>query len=76
AYQAAARLFASRAICSFFGIVVLMGLLVANMYNIKLNQFQDYKTRSNYNRIKVFHIEKNIFIIYDRKVFLLSENSP
>ncbi|HCM1037461.1 TPA: penicillin-binding protein 2 [Vibrio parahaemolyticus] len=75
-YQAEARLFASRAIFAFFGIVVLMGLLVANMYNIQVNQFQDYQTRSNDNRIKVVPIAPNRGLIYDRNGVLLAENRP
>ncbi|HHG3020774.1 penicillin-binding protein 2 [Vibrio parahaemolyticus] len=75
-YQAEARLFASRAIVAFFGIVVLMGLLVANMYNIQVNQFQDYQTRSNDNRIKVVPIAPNRGLIYDRNGVLLAENRP
>ncbi|EML0278771.1 penicillin-binding protein 2 [Vibrio parahaemolyticus] len=75
-YQAEARLFASRAIVAFFVIVVLMGLLVANMYNIQVNQFQDYQTRSNDNRIKVVPIAPNRGLIYDRNGVLLAENRP
>ncbi|WP_274005576.1 penicillin-binding protein 2 [Vibrio parahaemolyticus] len=75
-YQAEARLFANRAIVAFFGIVVLMGLLVANMYNIQVNQFQDYQTRSNDNRIKVVPIAPNRGLIYDRNGVLLAENRP
>lgn len=75
-YQAEARLFASRAIVAFIGIVVLMGALVANMYNIQVNQFQDYQTRSNDNRIKVVPIAPNRGLIYDRNGVLLAENRP
>ncbi|AVF94463.1 penicillin-binding protein 2 [Vibrio diabolicus] len=75
-YQAEARLFASRAIVAFIGIVLLMGLLVANMYNIQVNQFQDYQTRSNDNRIKVVPIAPNRGLIYDRNGVLLAENRP
>ncbi|CAH1551347.1 penicillin-binding protein 2 [Vibrio rotiferianus] len=75
-YQAEARLFASRAVFAFLGIVVLMGLLVANMYNIQVNQFQDYQTRSNDNRIKVVPIAPNRGLIYDRNGVLLAENRP
>ncbi|WP_425669444.1 penicillin-binding protein 2 [Vibrio owensii] len=75
-YQAEARLFSSRAIVAFLGIVILMGLLVANMYNIQVNQFQDYQTRSNDNRIKVVPIAPNRGLIYDRNGILLAENRP
>ncbi len=36
-----------------------MGLLVTNKHNIRINQYQDYKTRSNDNRIKVVPIVPN-----------------
>ncbi|MFB1073460.1 penicillin-binding protein 2 [Vibrio diabolicus] len=75
-YQAEARLFARRAIVAFIGIVLLMGALVANMYNIQVNQFQDYQTRSNDNRIKVVPIAPNRGLIYDRNGVLLAENRP
>ncbi|MEA3482430.1 MAG: penicillin-binding protein 2 [Pseudomonadota bacterium] len=75
-YQAEARLFASRAIVAFIGIVLFMGALVANMYNIQVNQFQDYQTRSNDNRIKVVPIAPNRGLIYDRNGVLLAENRP
>ncbi|HAS6044206.1 TPA: penicillin-binding protein 2 [Vibrio vulnificus] len=75
-YQAEARLFANRALVSFFGIVALMGVLVTNLYNIQVNQYQDYKTRSNDNRIKVVPIAPNRGLIYDRNGVLLAENRP
>lgn len=55
-YKAEARLFTSRAFVAFAGIIVMMSLLVINLYNIQVNQYQDYKTRSNDNRIKVVPI--------------------
>ncbi|EGQ7757863.1 penicillin-binding protein 2 [Vibrio vulnificus] len=75
-YQAEARLFANRALVAFFGIVALMGVLVTNLYNIQVNQYQDYKTRSNDNRIKVVPIAPNRGLIYDRNGVLLAENRP
>lgn len=61
---------------SFIGIVVLVGLLTVNLYNIQVNQFQDYKTRSNDNRIKIVPIAPNRGLIYDRNGKLLAENRP
>lgn len=75
-YQAEARLFAHRAVLSFIGIIALMGVLVANLYNIQVNQYQDYKTRSNDNRIKIVPIAPNRGLIYDRNGVLLAENRP
>ncbi|MBY8073193.1 penicillin-binding protein 2 [Vibrio fluvialis] len=75
-YLAEARLFRNRAVVSFVGIVLMMGVLVANLYNIQVNQYQDYKTRSNDNRIKVVPIAPNRGLIYDRNGVLLAENRP
>ncbi|MCR9301188.1 penicillin-binding protein 2 [Vibrio fluvialis] len=75
-YLAEARLFRNRAVVSFLGIVLMMGILVANLYNIQVNQYQDYKTRSNDNRIKVVPIAPNRGLIYDRNGVLLAENRP
>ncbi|MBY8291254.1 penicillin-binding protein 2 [Vibrio fluvialis] len=75
-YLAEARLFRNRAVVSFVGIVLMMGILVANLYNIQVNQYQDYKTRSNDNRIKVVPIAPNRGLIYDRNGVLLAENRP
>ncbi|MFA0084364.1 penicillin-binding protein 2 [Vibrio sp. 10N.261.51.F12] len=75
-HQAEARLFKSRAFVSFIFIIVMMIVLVANLYNIQINQYQDYKTRSNDNRIKVVPIAPNRGLVYDRNGILLAENRP
>jgi len=75
-YIAEARLFKNRAVVSFIAIVFMMGVLIANLYNIQVNQYQDYKTRSNDNRIKVVPIAPNRGLIYDRNGVLLAENRP
>ncbi|MBD1555833.1 penicillin-binding protein 2 [Vibrio sp. S9_S30] len=75
-YTAESALFSRRALVAFMGIVTLMGALLVNLYNIQVNQFQDYKTRSNDNRIKVVPIAPNRGLIYDRNGILLAENRP
>lgn len=75
-YAAEKRLFKNRAIVAFVGIVVLISILVANLYYIQIKQYQDYKTRSNDNRIKVVPIAPNRGLIYDRNGVLLASNRP
>jgi penicillin-binding protein 2 len=75
-HKAESQLFKRRAIVSFIGIIVLVGILTVNLYNIQVNQFQDYKTRSNDNRIKIVPIAPNRGLIYDRNGKLLAENRP
>lgn len=75
-YHEEARLFKNRAVFAFIGIVAMVGVLITNLYNIQINQYQDYKTRSNDNRIKVVPIAPNRGLIYDRNGKLLAENRP
>jgi penicillin-binding protein 2 len=75
-YIAEARLFRNRAIASFFAIVILIGVLIANLYHIQVTQYQDYQTRSNDNRIKIVPIAPNRGLIYDRNGVLLAQNRP
>ncbi|WP_100753717.1 penicillin-binding protein 2 [Vibrio salilacus] len=75
-YHEEARLFKNRAVFAFIGIIAMIGVLITNLYNIQINQYQDYKTRSNDNRIKVVPIAPNRGLIYDRNGKLLAENRP
>ncbi len=54
----------------------MVTLLLVNLYNLQVVDFQDYKTRSNDNRIKVVPIAPNRGLIYDRNGNLLAENRP
>ncbi len=75
-HKAESQLFKRRAIVAFLSILLLVGVLIANLYNIQINQYQDYKTRSNDNRIKIIPIAPNRGLIYDRNGELLAENQP
>ncbi len=75
-YTAESALFSRRAFVAFAGIIGLMGVLIINLYNIQVNQYQDYKTRSNDNRIKIVPVAPNRGLIYDRNGILLAENRP
>lgn len=55
-YTAESALFVRRALVAFLGILVLSGVLVANLYNLQIVRFTDYQTRSNENRIKLVPI--------------------
>ncbi|CAM3578485.1 Stage V sporulation protein D [Vibrio aerogenes CECT 7868] len=75
-YKSEDQLFRNRAIIAFLGIVILMCVLIMNLYTLQVVQFQDYKTRSNDNRIKIVPIAPNRGLIYDRNGILLAENRP
>lgn len=51
---------------AFLVILVLSGILIANLYNLQVVRVEDYRTRSNENRIKLVPIAPSRGIIYDR----------
>ncbi|MCM3708893.1 hypothetical protein M3205_25095, partial [Cytobacillus firmus] len=57
-YTAESSLFVRRALVAFLGILLLTGVLIANLYNVQIVRFDDYQTRSNENRIKLVPIRR------------------
>ena len=75
-HSAEANLFARRAFITFIGVLVLSLILYSNIYNLEVNSYQKYQTRSNSNRIKVLPVAPNRGLIYDRNGVLLAYNKP
>ena len=75
-HRAESALFFRRALVSFIGIAILVGLLLFNLFHIQVEQHQDYQTRSNDNRIKIVPVPPNRGLIYDRNGVILAENRP
>ena len=46
-YTAESALFVRRALVAFLGILLLTGVLIANLYNLQIVRSTDYQTRSN-----------------------------
>ncbi|CAK8736405.1 Peptidoglycan D,D-transpeptidase MrdA [Sodalis praecaptivus] len=65
-YSAESALFVRRALVAFAGILLLTGILIVNLYHLQIVRFEDYRTRSNENRIKLVPIAPSRGIIYDR----------
>ena len=75
-HTAEANLFARRAVIALAIVAVLMGIVLSNLYNLQVNQFEDYQTRSNGNRIKLLPVAPNRGLILDRNGVILAENIP
>ena len=73
-YTAEQTLFVRRALIAFFGILLLSGVLVANLYHLQITRFDDYSTRSNENRIKLVPVAPSRGIIFDRNGVPLALN--
>ena len=75
-HSAEANLFARRTFIAFAGVLVLLLVLFTNVYNLQVNSFEKYQTRSNSNRIKLLPVAPNRGLIYDRNGVLLADNKP
>ncbi|MFT6900834.1 MAG: penicillin-binding protein 2 [Colwellia sp.] len=75
-HSAEANLFARRTFIAFVGMLVLLLILFSNIYDLEINSYEKYQTRSNSNRIKLLPVAPNRGIIYDRNGVLLADNKP
>lgn len=75
-HSAEANLFIRRAVIAFVGVVIMLLILVNNIYDLEVNSYEKYQTRSNSNRIKLLPVAPNRGLIYDRNGVLLAENKP
>ncbi|MEE3660536.1 peptidoglycan DD-transpeptidase MrdA [Brenneria sp. g21c3] len=73
-YTAESALFVRRALVAFLGVLLLSGVLIANLYHLQILRVDDYRTRSNENRIKLVPIAPSRGIIYDRNGIPLALN--
>lgn len=72
--QAESNLFARRAVIAFIGVILLTGVLLTNLYNLQIVNYDAYQTRSNGNRIKLLPVPPTRGLIYDRNGKVLAEN--
>jgi penicillin-binding protein 2 len=75
-HSAEANLFARRTFITFIGVLILSLILFTNIYDLEVNSYQKYQTRSNSNRIKILPVAPNRGLIYDRNGVLLADNKP
>lgn len=73
-HSAEANLFARRTFFAFLGVVIMLLILWGNVFNLEVNSYTKYQTRSNSNRIKLLAVAPNRGLIYDRNGVLLAEN--
>ncbi|MGL6161349.1 penicillin-binding protein 2 [Microbulbifer sp.] len=70
------RLFRNRMLVALAGVAVLLGVLVARLYNLQVVNYDDYRTQSDENRIQVRPVAPTRGLIYDRNGTLLADNRP
>lgn len=74
--SAEANLFARRTFIAFCGVFIMLLVLFSNIYDLEINSYKKYQTRSNSNRIKLLPVAPNRGLIYDRNGVILADNKP
>ncbi len=75
-HSSEANLFARRVFIAFIFVMLLLGVLFINVYQLQVTSHSIYQTRSNDNRIKLVPVAPNRGIIYDRNGIILAQNTP
>ncbi|MEC7815486.1 MAG: penicillin-binding protein 2 [Pseudomonadota bacterium] len=70
------RLFQRRAMVMLVFVVVMLGGLVARMYQLQVVEHEVYATISDKNRVQVQSVPPPRGLVYDRNNLLLAENRP
>ena len=70
------RLFAGRCLAALIFVLLLAGILIAQYTSLQITQFEDYRTRSERNRVQLQPVPPKRGLIYDRNGILLAENRP
>lgn len=70
------RLFQRRALVMLVLVLVMLGLLVARMYQLQIVEHDIYTTLSDKNRVQVQSVAPPRGLVYDRNDQLLAENRP
>ncbi len=70
------RLFQRRALVALAMVLLLIGGLLARMYQLQVVEHQTYITLSDKNRVQVQSVPPTRGLIYDRNGDLLAENRP
>ena len=71
-----ARIFSHRLVVAVLAIVLLLGVLIARLYNLQIVNFNDYATQSDRNRVQVQALPPTRGLIFDRQGNLLADNRP
>ncbi len=71
-----ARIFSHRMVVAVLAIVLLLGVLLARLYNLQVVNFKNYVTQSDRNRVQVQALPPTRGLIFDRQGQLLANNRP
>lgn len=70
------RLFGARSVAVLVLVLLLSSVLIARYTSLQIDQFEDYRTQSEKNRVQLQTVPPKRGLIYDRNGVLLAENRP
>ena len=70
------RLFSNRTIVAAIMVFLMLIILIAQMFNLQILQYEKYRTRSVNNRLKIEPQPPRRGLIYDRDGVILADNTP
>ena len=70
------ELFRSRLVVSFAFVVIASLVLVARMVQLQVLEYEDFKTQSDDNRVKIAPVPPTRGLIFDRRGVILAQNTP
>jgi penicillin-binding protein 2 len=70
------QLFRSRLVVSFAFVLVAALVLVGRIVQLQILQYEDFKTQSDDNRVKVVPVVPTRGLIFDRNGLILAQNMP
>ncbi len=71
-----ARIFSRRMLLTLLVLLLLLGVLLARLYNLQVVNYQNYVTQSDRNRVQVQPLPPTRGLIFDRRGRLLADNRP
>ncbi|MFT5482574.1 MAG: penicillin-binding protein 2 [Halieaceae bacterium] len=70
------RLYGGRSLAALVFVLLLAAILVGQYTSLQITQYEDYRTRSERNRVQLQPVPPKRGLIYDRNGVLLAENRP
>ena len=70
------RIYSARTVAAVLVVLGLLGVIMARYYNLQINDYQQYVTESERNRVQLQPLPPKRGLIYDRRGRPVAENLP
>ncbi len=74
--QRETRIYQARTLAAVVIVLGLLGVILGRYYNLQITDYENYRTQSESNRVKLEPLPPKRGLIYDRNGVLLADNRP